>query len=101
MPDDIAKAVEAHKDALVRELTDAAQGVTDEDMPPPPPLTHGQVGPSPTENYVNPGQLIPPTGAGSDPATGEEVDPGVAYSGGTGIGDADTDGATRTGLDPA
>ena len=82
MPDDIAQDAEALKTRLVRELTDAPQGITDEDMPPPPPLTHGQVGPSPTENYINPGQRIPPVGAGSDPATGEEVDPGVANAGG-------------------
>ena len=101
MPDDIATDAEALKEDLVRELADAPQGVRDSEMPPPPPLTHGQVGPSPTEDYINPGQQIPPVGGGSDPATGEEVDPGIANSGGTGVGDADTDGATRTGLDPS
>ena len=99
MPDEIAQDVEAHKAAIVRELTDAPQGVRDSDMPPPPPLTEGQVGPSPTSDYINPGQELAPTGAGDDPDTGEEPDPGIANSGGT--GDADTDGATRTGLDPA
>ena len=82
MPDNIAQDADALKDRLVRELADAPQGVTDEDMPPPPPLTHGQVGPSPTENFINPGQRIPPVGGGSDPATGEETDPGIANSGG-------------------
>ncbi|MBV9849550.1 MAG: hypothetical protein JO250_07665 [Armatimonadetes bacterium] len=101
MPDEIAQASEALKDRLARELADAPQGVRDSDMPPPPPLTEGQVGPSPTSDYVNPGQQIPPVGAGADPATGEEPDPGIANAGGTGVGDADTDGATRTGLDPA
>jgi hypothetical protein len=75
--------------------------VQDADMPAPPPLTQGQVGPSPTSDDISPGQRIPPVGAGDDPATGEEADPGVFDAGGTGVGDADTDGATRTGLDPS
>ncbi len=75
--------------------------VLDTDMPAPPPLTQGQVGPSPTSDEIVPGQRIPPVGAGDDSSTGEEVDAGIADAGGTGVGDADTDGATRTGLDPS
>jgi hypothetical protein len=101
MPDEIAKDVAAHKEALVRELTDAPQGIRDSEMPPAPPLYNGQVGPSPTSDYIDPGERILPVGGGDDPSTGEETDPGIAAAGGTGVGDADTDGAVRTGLDPA
>ena len=101
MSDDLAQDSAAHKAAIVRELTEAPQGVRDSEMPAPPPVPGGQVGPNPAGNYSDPGEDIPPVGAGDDPATGEEVDPGIANAGGTGVGDADTDGATRTGLDPS
>lgn len=83
------------KERLVREMADAPQGVNDSDMPlPGSPNPTGQVGPSPTADSIPAGDQI--LGGGFNPdETGEEVDPGIANTGG--VDAANTDGSTRTG----
>ena len=81
------------KERLVRELADAPQGVTDADMPAPPPNPTGQVGPSPTEDSV-PATSTAEFDSFPPGETGEEPDPGIADAGG--VDAPDTDGMSRT-----
>ena len=82
------------KERLVRELTDAPQGINDSDMPMPGnPNPTGEVGPSPTADSIPAGDQIMADSFDPD-ETGEEIDPGVAEAGGVDV--ANTDGSART-----
>ena len=82
------------KERLVRELTDAPQGINDSDMPMPGnPNPTGEVGPCPTADSIPAGDQIMADRFDPD-ETGEEIDPGVAEAGGVDV--ANTDGSART-----
>ena len=70
------------KDRLLRELTDAPQGVNDSEMPMPGnPNPTGEVGPSPGPDSI-PESFAALDGDFGPEETGEEEDPSEAAAGG-------------------
>jgi len=88
------------KDRLVREMTDAPQGVNDSDMPMPGnPNPTGETGPSPGPDTI-PENLAALDGDFTVNETGEEEDPGDAYAGGVNANNTDGTAALDHPMNP-